>query len=155
MLKWFLILSVTMVSTTMLMFLSSYIAILPEAKSYFNVQRSDVILLSNFFNIFYLIISPLIFSILDRYYLPFVRASVVLTAIGSVGRYFFANHYTGALIMSIIVAISHVPIITAPYGLLKLFPPEKRGYAASIPLFVPSLGINFCILYGMTYIASG
>lgn len=56
--------------------------------------------------------------------------------------------------MSIIVAISHVPIITAPYGLLKLFPPEKRGYAASIPLFIPSLGINFCIFYGMDLIAS-
>lgn len=28
------------------------------------------------------------------------------------------------------------------------------GYAASIPLFLPTLGINFCILYGMEYIAS-
>ena len=57
--------------------------------------------------------------------------------------------------MSIIVAIAHVPIITAPYGLLKLFEPNKRGYAASIPLFVPALGINFSILYGMSFVASG
>lgn len=54
--------------------------------------------------------------------------------------------------MSVLVGIAHVPIITAPYGLLALFPPEKRGYASSIPLFVPVLGINFCILYGMNYV---
>lgn len=56
--------------------------------------------------------------------------------------------------MSILVAIGHIPIITAPYGLLELFPNSQKGYAASIPLFVPSLGINFSILFGMTYIAS-
>ena len=56
--------------------------------------------------------------------------------------------------MSTLVAIGHIPIITAPYGLLDLFPESQKGYAASIPLFVPSLGINFSILYGMNYIAS-
>ena len=55
--------------------------------------------------------------------------------------------------MTSIVAVSHIPIITAPYGLLKLFPDWQKGYAASIPLFMPVLGINFCILYGMAYIA--
>ena len=55
--------------------------------------------------------------------------------------------------MTSVVAISHIPIITAPYGLLKLFPDWQKGYAASIPLFLPVLGINFCILYGMAYIA--
>lgn len=55
--------------------------------------------------------------------------------------------------MTAIVAVSHIPIITAPYGLLKLFPDWQKGYAASIPLFLPVLGINFCILYGMAYIA--
>jgi len=55
--------------------------------------------------------------------------------------------------MTSIVAVSHIPIITAPYGLLKLFPDWQKGYAASIPLFLPVLGINFCILYGMAYIA--
>jgi hypothetical protein len=54
--------------------------------------------------------------------------------------------------MTFIVAICHIPIITAPYGLLKLFPDSKKGYAASTPLFVPTLGINFCILYGREYI---
>ena len=114
-----------------------------------------MLLLSNSFNIFYLIISPLIFSVLNKYYLPFVRIAVIATAFGAVGRYLFSPNYTIALVMSFLVAIAHVPIITAPYGLLKLFAPEKRGYAASIPLFVPALGINFCILYGMTFIASG
>jgi hypothetical protein len=56
--------------------------------------------------------------------------------------------------MTILVAIAHIPIITAPYGLLKLFPERHRSYAASIPLFLPALGINFCILYGMAYIAT-
>lgn len=60
-----------------------------------------------------------------------------------------------ALVMTSIVGIAHIPIITAPYGLLKLFPNSQKGYAASIPLFLPVLGINFCILYGMTYITSG
>ena len=55
--------------------------------------------------------------------------------------------------MTAIVAVAHIPIITAPYGLLKLFPDWQKGYAASIPLFLPVLGINFCILYGMEYIA--
>lgn len=57
--------------------------------------------------------------------------------------------------MSSIVAIAHVPIITAPYGLLKLFKPSHQGYAAAIPLFVPTLGINYVILYGMNSIATG
>ena len=55
--------------------------------------------------------------------------------------------------MTAVVAVAHIPIITAPYGLLKLFPDWQKGYAASVPLFLPVLGINFCILYGMAYIA--
>ena len=156
MLNWLLIISITMVSMTILMFLSAYIAILEPATSFFGVSsRSKILLFSNSFNIFYLLISPLIFRILNKHYLPIVRIATFVTALGCVGRYFYSNHYMGALVMSILVAIAHVPIITAPYGLLKLFNPGERGYAASIPLFVPALGINFCILYGMTYIASG
>jgi hypothetical protein len=64
------------------------------------------------------------------------------------------SNYTFALIMTIVIAIAHIPIITAPYGLLKLFPDHQKGYAASIPLFLPVLGINFCILYGLTYVTS-
>lgn len=56
--------------------------------------------------------------------------------------------------MTIVIAIAHIPIITAPYGLLKLFPEHQKGYATSIPLFLPVLGINFCIMYGFTFIAS-
>lgn len=59
-----------------------------------------------------------------------------------------------AFIMTIIVAMAHIPIITAPYGLLRLFPEWQRGYASSVPLFLPGLGINFCILYGITYITN-
>jgi hypothetical protein len=54
--------------------------------------------------------------------------------------------------MTTIVAISHIPMLTAPYGLLKLFPSDQQGYASSIPLFVPTLGTNFCILYSLAYI---
>ena len=51
-----------------------------------------------------------------------------------------------------VVGISHVPMITAPYGLLDMFPKHHQGYASTIPLFIPILGINFCILYGLIYI---
>lgn len=56
--------------------------------------------------------------------------------------------------MSTLVAIGHIPILTAAYGLLDLLPSSHQGYAALVPLFVPVLGINFSILYGMEYIAS-
>ena len=56
--------------------------------------------------------------------------------------------------MTVIIAIAHIPIITAPFGLLKLFPDHQKGYAMSIPLFLPVLGINFCIIYGFVYITS-
>ena len=122
MLNWLLIISITLVSTTMLMFLSAYIAILEPSTAYYSVSnRSQILLFSNSFNIFYLLISPLIFRILNKHYLPIVRIATFVTAVGCVGRYLFANNYTGALIMSFLVAIAHVPIITAPYGLLKLF----------------------------------
>jgi len=58
------------------------------------------------------------------------------------------------LVMTGVVAVAHIPVITAPYGLLKLFPDWQKGYAASIPLFFPVLGINFCIFYGMLNIAN-
>jgi hypothetical protein len=58
-----------------------------------------------------------------------------------------------ALVGSILVGISHIPIISAPYGLLKMFPERHRGYASSIPLFVPGLGINMAILYAMFFIS--
>ena len=75
------------------------------------------------------------------------------TRVAAVGRYMVGQSYYLSLFMTSIVAVAHIPIITAPYGLLKLFPDWQKGYAASIPLFLPVLGINFCILYGLWYIA--
>ena len=154
MLSWLLIISITMVSTTMLAFVSAYIAIIPQIEQYFNRDRTYILLLSNTFNILYLIITPLIFSSLKKRYSILVIISVILTAIGCVGRFMSFNNYVLALIMSSLVAIGHIPIITAPYGLLDLFPEKQKGYAASIPLFVPTLGINFSILYSMAYIVN-
>ena len=154
MLNWLLIVSITLVSTSMLIFASTYIAILPETSEYYNQDRSYILLLSNSFNILYLIITPFIFTMLKKKYCFLVIISVILTGIGCVGRYLCKANYTAALIMSSLVAIGHIPIITAPYGLFELFSESQRGYAASIPLFVPTLGINFSILYGMTFIAS-
>eukprot|EP00178_Gracilaria_changii_P008535 TRINITY_DN25868_c0_g1_i1.p1 TRINITY_DN25868_c0_g1~~TRINITY_DN25868_c0_g1_i1.p1 ORF type:complete len:106 (-),score=3.74 TRINITY_DN25868_c0_g1_i1:20-298(-) len=54
--------------------------------------------------------------------------------------------------MTALVGIAHVPIITAPYGLLKLFKPHHQGYAAAIPLFLPALGINYVIFHGINFI---
>lgn len=143
-----------MVSTTMLVFVSAFIAILPEAGAYYNRDRSDILMLSNSFNILYLIVTPVIFASLRKHYSLLVHASILFTGIGCIGRYLCFNNYNASLIMSTFVAIGHIPIITAPYGLLDLFPESQKGYAASIPLFVPTLGINFSILYGMAYIAS-
>jgi hypothetical protein len=81
-----------------------------------------------------------------------VLGSTLLIGAAAIGRYLAATNYELALLMAIIVAIAHIPIISAPYGLLKLFPDNQKGYAASIPLFLPVLGMNFCILYDMIYI---
>lgn len=80
--------------------------------------------------------------------------STCMIGLASIGRYFAADDYYSALLMAIIIAIAHIPIISAPYGLLKLFPEWQRGYAVSIPLFLPVLGMNFSILYDMLFIAN-
>lgn len=152
-LEWGLILSVTSVSVTMLMMIGTYIAILDEAQSFYSVDRTNILLLINIFNIGYIFITPFIFNIFNKYYVSGILISTVATGIAAVGRYLAEQDYTLSLIMTTIVAVAHIPIITAPYGLLKLFPDWQKGYAASIPLFLPVLGINFCILYGMGYIA--
>lgn len=154
MLNWLLIIALTLVSTSMLVFLSAYLAVLEEAAAYYNKGRSQVLLLSNTFNLFYILITPLLFPLLKRHYSLLVLLSVGLTAIGCLGRYLCFQNYDIALVMSLLVAIGHIPIITAPYGLLGLFKPAEKGYAATIPLFVPTLGTNFSIFYGMKYIAS-
>jgi hypothetical protein len=111
-----------------------------------------ILLFTNLFNIFHLIITPFIFHQVSKKYVLFVLISTVATGISVIGRYMAGSNYYMCLFMTFIVAICHIPIITAPYGLLKLFPDSKKGYAASTPLFVPTLGINFCILYGREYI---
>ncbi len=136
------------------MIVGAFFAILPQAEEYYQQSRTMVLLLSNCFNIFYIIISPLIFNLLNKYYVKGVLISTLATGIAAVGRYLAAENYTICLFMTIVVAIAHIPIITAPYGLLKLFPDHQKAYAASIPLFLPVLGINFCILYGMAFIAT-
>lgn len=113
-----------------------------------------MLLLLNSFNIVYIFVTPFIFTSLKKHYTLLVNVSLVLIGVGCVGRYLCTTDYSVALFMSSLVAIGHIPIITAPYGLLDLFPDHQKGYAASIPLFVPTLGINFCILYGMQHIAS-
>lgn len=113
-----------------------------------------MLLLSNSFNIFYILISPLMFNYFNKNYFPCVVFSTLATGVASVGRYLAGTNYTIALIMTIVIAIAHIPIITAPYGLLKLFPDHQKGYAASIPLFLPALGINFCIIYGLSFITN-
>lgn len=113
-----------------------------------------MLLLSNSFNIFYIIISPLIFHIFNRQYFWFVMASTLMVGLASIGRYFAADHYSSALVLAIVIAIAHIPIISAPYGLLKLFPERLRGYAVSIPLFLPVLGMNFSIFFDMLFITN-
>ena len=112
-----------------------------------------VLLLLNSFCIFYIIISPLIFHIFSKHYFWFVIVSSIATGLAFVGRYFAANDYTYSLAMATVLAIAHISVISAPYGLLKLFPEWQRGYASSIPLFLPFVGINLSILYDLVYIA--
>ena len=152
-LEWALILAVTSVSVTMLMIVGTYLAILPEAMEFYNQSRTMVLLLANIFNIGYVVITPLIFNFFNKNYIKGILIATFATAIAAIGRFLAEENYTLSLIMTAVVAVSHIPIITAPYGLLKLFPDWQKGYAASIPLFLPVLGINFCILYGMAYIA--
>ena len=153
-LEWGLILSVTSVSVVMLMIVGEFIAILDETEQYYSVSQSKVVLLFSSFNIAYVIITPFIFNAFNKHYVKGVLISTIATGVAAVGRYFAGRDYNMSLLMTAIVAVSHIPIITAPYGLLKLFPDWQKGYAASIPLFLPVLGINFCILYGMQYIAA-
>lgn len=112
-----------------------------------------VLLLLNSFCIFYILISPFIFHIFNKHYFWFVIVSSVATALAFVGRYFAADHYGYSLAMATVLAIAHISVISAPYGLLKLFPEWQRGYASSIPLFLPFVGINLSILYDLVYIA--
>lgn len=153
--NWMLIVGISLVSFTMLMFLSAYIAILDPATAYYSASsRSSIILFANSFNICYLIFSPLLFSYIKKYYIPIVSVATVAAAIGGVGRYLAGQDYQWALFFTIVVGIAHVPIITAPYGLLGLFPSSQQAYASSIPLFVPVIGINVCILYDLFYVSN-
>jgi hypothetical protein len=154
-LAWCLILSITLVSVTMLMMVGAFLAILPQAEEFYGTNQSMVLLLSNAFNICYILISPLLFDSFNRHYLRYVAFSTAVSGIAAIGRYLAGQNYEMALAMTCLIAVAHIPIITAPYGLLKLFPDHHKGYAASIPLFLPVLGINFCILYGMAYITKG
>lgn len=152
MLNWLLILSITMISASMLMFLSEFISITEQASDYYGITKESLLYFYNSFNLFYLILSPLVFTFVKKYYYEIVCGSVVLNFVGILGRFLAGNNFPLALFMTALVGIAHVPIITAPYGLLKLFKPHHQGYAAAIPLFLPALGINYVIFHGMTFI---
>lgn len=122
MLAWCLILAVTLVSTVLLMIFGEYLAILTETQVYFQTSRTMVLFLSNTFNIFHALITPLIFNSFNKNYYPYVFVSTAAVAFASVGRYLTADQYWPSFIMATIIAIAHIPIISAPYGLLKLFP---------------------------------
>ena len=81
-----------------------------------------------------------------------VCGSTVLNFVGIFGRQLAGTNFHLALFMTAVVGVAHVPIITAPYGLLKLFKPQQQGYAAAIPLFLPVLGINYVIYHCMHFI---
>ncbi len=114
--------SVTMVSVTMLMIVSTFFAILPQAELFYGQSRTKILLMSNSFNIFYIMVSPLMFRSFSKNYMFYVLLSTILTGFGAFGRYMAGENYETALAMTIIIAVAHIPIITAPYGLLKLFP---------------------------------
>ena len=153
-LKWLLISSVTLVSTTMILFLAQFLAILDITKDYYDTSIGSILQFSNAFNFFHIILTPLLFKSMEKHYLSFIIGSVLMMGIGLMVRTFAEQDYIMALVGSILVGISHIPIISAPYGMLKMFPERHRGYASSIPLFVPGLGINIAILYAMFFISS-
>lgn len=93
MLAWALILSVTLLSTTLLMIIAQYLAILTETMEYFQTSRTMVLLLSNSFNIFYILISPLLFHSFKKYYYQFVLASSFLIGVAALGRYIAGTNY--------------------------------------------------------------
>jgi hypothetical protein len=86
-LEWGLILSVTSVSLTLLMILGTFFAILPQAQEYYSESRTKVLLMSNCFNIFYVLISPFIFNLINKYYIKGVILSSIATGVGAIGRY--------------------------------------------------------------------
>ena len=151
-LSWTLIIGVTMVSTTMLMFLAQFFAMLQLSSKYYDVSISSILLFAESFNIFHIFLTPFLFRPMENHLTKFIMGSALMMGLGLVIRTAGYNNYTIALLGSLLVSLSHIPIIAAPYGLLKLFKPEHRGYAASFPLFVPTIGINFSIFYTMTWI---
>jgi hypothetical protein len=108
----------------------------------------------NIFNIVYLILAPLIFPLLKRKYLCLVHLSIILVVVGGVARYMCKDAYVAALVWTVLVAIGHVVIVTAPYGLMQLFDPMKRGYAMAFAIFLPFIGYNITTMYGFGHISS-
>lgn len=49
--------------------------------------------------------------------------------------------------LSVIGAICFVPIAAAPFGLVLLFSPEEQGYAVTVPLFIPAIGLKVLFQY--------
>ena len=85
-LKWLLISSVTLVSTTMLLFLAQFLAILDLTKDYYGTSISNVLQFSNTFNLFHIILTPLLFKSMEKHYLTFIIGSVLMMGVGLIVR---------------------------------------------------------------------
>lgn len=85
-LKWLLIISVTLISTTMLLFLAQFLAILPLSASFYETSIANVLQFSNVFNIFHIILTPLLFKAMEKQYLLFIIGSVLIMGVGLIMR---------------------------------------------------------------------
>lgn len=87
-LKWLLISSVTLISTTMLLFLAEFLAILDLSKDYYDTSIPNILQFSNVFNIFHIILTPLLFKAMEKHYLSFIVGSVMMMGLGLMIRTF-------------------------------------------------------------------
>jgi hypothetical protein len=152
--KWVLIISLGILSTGISMFISAYNVVERDIATYYSVKKSKISLMFNIFNIVYLIIAPLLFPIIKKKYMCFVHFSIIFVFVGSIGRYLCRGAYVAAIVWTTLVAIANVVIVTAPFGLMPLFNPVKRGYAMSIAIFLPLVGHNITAMYAFGHISS-
>ena len=134
------------------MIIGAYQGCLTEAQAYYAQSRTMVLLFSNSFNIFYIIIVPFVFHKLSQFYHYILVTAVSVYGIAVILFCLAGRNYWPAISSVAVIAIANISMITAPYGLLKLLPKHHHGYAMSIPLFVPQLGMSFCIIYARSYI---
>jgi hypothetical protein len=152
--KWVLVISLGLLSTGISMFISAYNVVERDIATYYSVKKSKISLMSNLFNIVYLLLAPLLFPLIKKKYMCFVHFSIVFVFVGSIGRYLCKDAYVAAMVWTTLVAIANVIIVTAPFGLMPLFDPAKRGYAMAIAIFLPLVGHNVTAMYAFGHISS-